>query len=218
MGGIGIPDVSQLPLQSPDRTFNLQNAAVALSPQPAPPPQFTVDQSINDLEDRSLQTFLNPPQFQQPDFSQFQQPDLSDPLEQAKQTIVSHLQASQQANANRGSRIKSMLGDFFHGMGNSMMLHAGLPTPEIQRQRDLTNLLEISNAQSNQGLRAAHEGLYRLQSQMAHPTAFLFLHACAGHLVPHHDQGAGCPFLRVALGGGLRLSGKESPRTITAAA
>jgi len=48
-----------------------------------------------------------------------------------------------------------------------MMLHAGLPTPEMQRPRDLRNLLEISNAQSNEALRQAHEGLYRLQSQMA---------------------------------------------------
>jgi hypothetical protein len=166
---IGIPDVSTLPLQSPDRQFNLQNAAAALSPQPSAPPQLTPDQSTAELEQRSLQSFLNPPQPQQPDFSQFQQPGPhpNDPLEQAKQVIVSHLQASQQANQQRGSRIKNILSNFFHGAGESMMLHAGLPTPEMQRQRDLTNLLEISNAQSNQGLRAAHEGLYRLQSQMA---------------------------------------------------
>jgi len=137
-GNIGvpeIPDTSQLPIASPTNQYNLRNAAIAVgTPQVTPPPQFTPDQSTADLEQRSLQSFQNPPQFQQPDFSQFQQPDLNDPLEQAKQTIVSHLQASQQANANRGSRIKNLLGDFFHGMGNSMMLHAGLPTPDMQRQ------------------------------------------------------------------------------------
>src|SRR5262249_128699 len=98
----------------------------------------------------------------------FQQPgpDLDDPLEVAKQTIVSHLQASQAANQQHGSRIKNLLTDFFHGASNAMLMHAGLPTPEMQRQRDLRNLLAISNAQSNEGLRQAHEGLYRLQSQM----------------------------------------------------
>jgi hypothetical protein len=169
-GSIGVPDVSQLPIQSD--VSNLRNANAAFSPQPLPPApggigQGVVPGSTEDLEQRSLQTFLNPPQFQQPDVSQFQQPDLGDPLEQAKQVIVSHLQASQQANASRGSRIKNILTDFFHGAGNAMMVHAGVPTPEMQRQRDVTNLLEISNAQSNQGLRQAHEGLYRLQSQMA---------------------------------------------------
>ena len=138
---IGIPDVSALPIESDASQYNLRNASVAFSPQPTPQPgaigsTLTPDQSINELEQNRLQTLLNPPQYQ-PDFQQpqFQQPgpDPNDPLEQAKQVIVSHLLASQQANQQRGSRIKNILSNFFHGAGESMMLHAGLPTPEMQR-------------------------------------------------------------------------------------
>src|SRR5262249_45300674 len=87
-------------------------------------------------------------------------------LEMAKQTIAAHLQASQAENANRGSRIRNILGNFFGGMGESMMTSAGVETPRAFQQRQLTNLLAIQNAQSNEGLRQAHEGLYRLQSQL----------------------------------------------------
>src|SRR5262249_31610336 len=155
-GAIGIPDVSQLPIQSDVSQYNLRNANAAFSPQPGPPPgaigpTLSADQSTADLEQRALEPLLNPPQYQQPDFSQFQQPgpDLDDPLEVAKQTIVSHLQASQAANQQHGSRIKNLLTDFFHGASNAMLMHAGLPTPEMQRQRDLRNLLQISNSQGN---------------------------------------------------------------------
>jgi len=108
-GNIGIPDVSSLPIQSDVSQYNLRNASAAFSPQPGPPPgaigpTLSPDQSTTELEQRSIESFLNPPRAPQPDISQFQQPDLNDPLELAKQTIVSHLQASQQANQQRGSR------------------------------------------------------------------------------------------------------------------
>lgn len=83
-GAIGVPvgptnaEINQLPIQSPASVYDLRNANVALAPQPSPPPAMTPDQSTADLEQRSLQTFQNPPTYQ-PGVSQFQQSQFEQP-------------------------------------------------------------------------------------------------------------------------------------------
>lgn len=70
-----------------------------------------------------------------------------DALEQLKQQMVQHYQANQQPPAS-GGRIKQLLGNFFSGMGDSMMTHAGLPTPYDQQQKALQNIQAISTTQN----------------------------------------------------------------------
>jgi hypothetical protein len=102
-GNLGIPDVSQLPIQSDVSQYNLRNASAAFTPQPTPPPTLTPDQSIADLEQRSLQTFQNPPQYQ-PDF---QQPQFQQPGSHDLQPLIDQVVAdSRQANVQRGTRIR----------------------------------------------------------------------------------------------------------------
>jgi hypothetical protein len=173
---IGPLDPSALPIQSPERQFNLQNAEVALSPQPSPPPSFTADQSTADLESRIGQG--PPASFQQrgqiedlqqqlAQQPQFQQPD---PFEQVKQQIAQQIQARQPGQPQQHGVMRNLLTSFLHGAGESMMLHAGLPTPGMLQQRDLGNLLEIENAQSLSQLRQAQVADYQRRGRMVDRT------------------------------------------------
>jgi ABC-type transporter MlaC component len=159
-GNIGIPvgptneEINALPIQSPTSAYDLRNASLALNnPQVAPPPQFTPDQSIQELQQNATASFLRPQeqyaqpqdfsqqqqQFQQPQFQQLQGPDQFTPYEQ-------QIQARQAARQRQGSGLKGLLVGAMHGMGTAMMHNAGLLTPEEQDQRDASQMLAIQNA------------------------------------------------------------------------
>jgi hypothetical protein len=157
---IPIPDTSQLGVVSPATEYNLRNASAAITPLPSvsPPPGGIgypeATGSIDELNQRSLQSFQNPGQFvpeipqdfQQP---QFPQPQGPDPFAAAEQAVL----ARQQARASRGHGIRALLGDFMGGAGRAMMLHSGLATPEQQDRQDLADLTDIQTARTNAQLK-----------------------------------------------------------------
>lgn len=171
---IGIPDVSALPIQSPTNAYDLRNASAAFSPQPLPPEPGGIGQSVvpgstEDLEQRSLQSFQNPPQFQQPDFQQpqFQQPQFQPAPQHDLQPLIDQAAAHyQQQNQQRGQGVmKHLLTSFLGGMGRSMMVHAGLPSPEEQQQRQLQNVILLSHAQSEQQNAQANQELKNIETE-----------------------------------------------------
>jgi hypothetical protein len=166
-GNLGIPDVSQLPIQSDVSQYNLRNANAAFSPQPtAPPgaigPTLSPDESIAELQQNATASFLRPqdqyaPQFDQ---SQLQQqpegPDQYTPLEQ-------QILAGKAARQHQGRTIGGLMSNLFGGMGRAMMLHAGLPTPEMQDAEDNRQLLAIQNARLNEQYKNLEAQKLRIQ-------------------------------------------------------
>jgi hypothetical protein len=186
-GGIPIPDVSGLPIESPASRYGLENAAQALGSTVLPPPprpggigaSQTPDQSIDELNANDLGSFQNPGQFvpgvrSAEDPQQFPQqqllPQQNDPLEMLKQSIAQRMQQRQAEQMQRGSRIKNLLTNALHGAGESMMISAGVETPEQKQQRDLNNLLQIHQAQALGDLRNAQIQDYQLKQQRVQRT------------------------------------------------
>jgi hypothetical protein len=165
---IGIPDTSQLPIQSDTSQYDLRNASAALNnPDVVPPPRLTPDQSIAELEANRLQTIQNPPQYQ-PDF---QQPDVQQQFQQPQfhnlQPLIDAYAARlQQDNQQRGGGVmKHLLTSFLGGGGRAMMMSVGLPTPEMQHQEQLRNLIALSHAQSEAQNAASNQQLKDIETQ-----------------------------------------------------
>ena len=91
---------------------------------------------------------------QQPQQPQAQQPD---PIEQLKASLVQQAMPKTQPS---GGPVRRLLQNFFHGMSQSMLHEAGLPTEEEQQQRAVGNLAALTSAQSNLELHKAIASQY----------------------------------------------------------
>ena len=181
MGGtaIGIPDgptnaeINALPIQSPSSVYDLRNANVALAPQPSPPPALTPDESIAELQGNATASFLRPHEQYQipPDFQQppFQQPQIDQSQFSPLHPLVAQLktQLDQETQQKSQGVMKHLVTSFLGGMGRSMMVHAGLPTPEMERERKMQQLVDLANADANQSLKQIETQRYAMDIQKA---------------------------------------------------
>ena len=113
------------------------------------PESATADQVVNQAV----------PQAPQPQAPPTQQPQ-PDQIKQGLDTAAQYYQQQLQANTPKppsGGPIRSLLQNFFSGMGQSMMSEAGLPTPYEKQQKAVTGLQGVANAQ----------GMLDLHQQMA---------------------------------------------------
>jgi len=179
MGGLGVSeiDVSQLPIASPTNQYNLRNAAVAIgTPQPLPPPPGPVEDQPPSPYQIPASALASAPEFSQPGaFAnlqvQPQQPQFQQPFQQPgahdlQPLIDQYAVRMQQDNQQRGQGVlKHLLTSFMGGMGRSMMVHAGLPTPEEAQQRQLQNVIALSHAQSEQQNAQANQALKDIETQ-----------------------------------------------------
>jgi hypothetical protein len=80
---------------------------------------------------------------------------------------------SMQPPPDRGPRVRSLLQNFFAGMGSTMMAEAGLPTPDSKRQQqfqNMTTLTQLATGWENQRhLQNYHDALTAAEQQQ---TAF----------------------------------------------
>jgi hypothetical protein len=160
MGGTSQPWMAPQPQQAPPD----QPAALTPTAQPAPPAPINLPDpgSTSDLEQRASQG----PQALGQQLQQQFQPDpnvataqriaqtqgiapkvnLSDgnPYSDLYNQAYTKYQAAQPApTADRAARVRSLMQNFFSGMGESMMHEAGLVTPTAQRQQDFQNLTTL---------------------------------------------------------------------------
>jgi hypothetical protein len=160
MGGTSQPWMAPQPQQAPPD----QPAALTPTAQPAAPAPINLPDpgSTSDLEQRASQG----PQALGQQLQQQFQPDpnvataqriaqtqgiapkvnLSDgnPYSDLYNQAYTKYQAAQPApTADRAARVRSLMQNFFSGMGESMMHEAGLVTPTAQRQQDFQNLTTL---------------------------------------------------------------------------
>jgi hypothetical protein len=114
-----------------------------------------IEQAAQGAPQQLAQALQNQQQPQQPPAQP--QPDQ---IRQGLDTAAQYYQQQIQANTLKppsGGPIRSLLQNFFSGMGQSMMSEAGLPTPYEKQQKAVTGLQGVANAQ----------GMLDLHQQMA---------------------------------------------------
>lgn len=86
-----------------------------------------------------------------------------DQIKQGLDTAAQYYQQQVQENTPKpasGGPIRSLLQNFFSGMGSSMMAEAGLPTPYEKQQKALAGLQGVANSQGMLDLHAAQASQY----------------------------------------------------------